>query len=133
MHGPRVIFVAATLCALTGACKRTPSPSEPQHEVDPEVNLAELLSATNLSRDVASRGGARIEALTSFHVTPAPGAGDAKNMLGEQNITTNTQLVLNGRGHYLLHEENDQDGGREVIFTGDQIAVKLRYGKLIKR
>src|SRR5262249_46091774 len=44
-----------------------------------------------------------------------------------------TDLRMDNRGNFRLDEQNDQDGGRLVIVTGDEIAVQLRYGKLIRR
>jgi hypothetical protein len=40
---------------------------------------------------------------------------------------------LDHTGNYRLREENDRDGGREVILTGRELAVALRYGKMIRR
>ena len=48
-------------------------------------------------------------------------------------VTTTTDVWLDRTGNYRLREENDRDGGREVILTGRELAVALRYGKMIRR
>jgi hypothetical protein len=48
-------------------------------------------------------------------------------------ITTTTDLWLDRQGNFRLLETNDQDGGRELVRFGRDIAVALRYGKLVKR
>ena len=48
-------------------------------------------------------------------------------------VTTTTDVWLDRTGNYRLREENDRDGGREVIVTGRELAVALRYGKMIRR
>jgi hypothetical protein len=48
-------------------------------------------------------------------------------------VTTTTDVWLDRSGNYRLREENDRDGGREVILTGRELAVALRYGKMIRR
>jgi len=48
-------------------------------------------------------------------------------------VTTTTDVWLDRAGNYRLQEENDHDGGREVVLTGRELAVALRYGKMIRR
>jgi hypothetical protein len=48
-------------------------------------------------------------------------------------LTTTTDVWLDRAGNYRLREENDHDGGREVILTGRELGVALRYGKMIRR
>lgn len=129
MRGLRLMVMTMMASLLVGACKRTPSPGS-QDQGNDAVDLPLLLAAHNLARELGARGGAQVQAQTRFEVKPAQASDKLR---GEQSITTDTQLSLNAKGHYVLREENDQDGGREVHYTGDQMAVKLRYGKLIKR
>jgi hypothetical protein len=48
-------------------------------------------------------------------------------------VATATDLVVDRVGNYRLHEETDRDGGREVVLYGRELAVALRYGKMIRR
>jgi hypothetical protein len=36
-------------------------------------------------------------------------------------------------GNYRFREQNDRDGGREVVLYGRELSVALRYGKMIRR
>jgi len=48
-------------------------------------------------------------------------------------VVTTTDLWLDKQGNFRLNESNDQDGGREVVRVGSELAVALRYGKAIRR
>jgi hypothetical protein len=48
-------------------------------------------------------------------------------------VTTTTDVWVDRAGNYRLHEENDQDGGRDVVLHGRELAVALRYGKMVRR
>ena len=73
--------------------------------------------------------GAHFHATATFRVSAA-GAPDAG---GRDAITTTTDLWIDKQGNFRLAESNDQDGGREVVRVGSELAVGLRYGKLIRR
>lgn len=48
-------------------------------------------------------------------------------------VTTTTDVWLDRAGNYKVHEENDRDGGRDVVLYGRELSVALRYGKMIRR
>ncbi len=48
-------------------------------------------------------------------------------------MTTTTDLWIDRQGNFRLAESNDQDGGREVVRVGSELAVALRYGKFTRR
>lgn len=125
---PLLPSLVASLTAgmlLVTACRK---PAGTQHAPG-NVTLETLLSTQAMASGLIARGGADVSATTHFHIMPAA----AEGLLGEQDVTTTTTLSVGADGGYSLHEENNHDGGRDVFFAGDQIAVKLRYGKLIKR
>lgn len=65
-----------------------------------------------------------------------PGAhfrGSSTFRINKDALTTVTEIWLDERGNYRMVEENDQDGGREAVLFGRDLAVALRYGKLIRR
>ena len=70
-------------------------------------------------------GGAHFHATTRFAVGPSGGAPNA--------VTTETDVWLDRTGNYRFREQNDRDGGREVVLYGRELAVALRYGKMIRR
>jgi len=70
-------------------------------------------------------GGGHFHGTARFAVTPEGDSSDA--------VTTTTDVWLDREGNYRLLESNDRDGGREVILYGRELAVALRYGKMIRR
>jgi hypothetical protein len=48
-------------------------------------------------------------------------------------VTTTTDVWLDRSGNFKVHEDNDRDGGRDVVLYGRELAVALRYGKMIRR
>lgn len=124
--GASSLALLATVAGLftASSCKRSaPATSAAEGSVD------SLTSPKRLARALQARGGAEVTASVRLRVAPKKPDG----LLGAQDITTTTNLVVDKDGHYSLREENDHDGGRWVFFTGNEIGVKLRYGKLIKR
>ncbi len=48
-------------------------------------------------------------------------------------VTTTSDVWLDRAGNFKIHEDNDRDGGRDVVLYGRELAVALRYGKMIRR
>jgi len=117
------LSLTLALVALA-ACKTETATAPAEH-----TSATDLLLPAEVARALTARGGAQMSGSTHFVLTPK----NPEGLLGAQDITTTTELVLDGQGHYDLKEENDHDGGRWVYFNGEEIAVKMRYGKLIKR
>lgn len=95
---------------------------------DPRAVLAAALRPSAAAAGARSLGAAHWKGTQSWSVR----GQDAQNG-SERNVTTTTDLTLDGSGNYHLVEENDQDGGREIFLFGNQLSVRLRYGKLIAR
>ena len=70
-------------------------------------------------------GGARYHGTARFAIAQAGSAPNA--------VTTTTDVWVDRAGNYRIKEENDRDGGRDVVLTGRELAVALRYGKMIRR
>ena len=70
-------------------------------------------------------GGAHFHATARFAVGPSGGAPNV--------VTTTTDVWVDRDGNYRFREQNDRDGGREVVLHGRELAVALRYGKMIRR
>ena len=70
-------------------------------------------------------GGAHFHATARFAAGPAGGAANV--------VTTTTDVWVDRAGNYRFREQNDRDGGREVVLHGRELAVALRYGKMIRR
>jgi hypothetical protein len=66
-----------------------------------------------------------------FHATARFGAAASGNT--PNVVTTTTDVWVDRAGNYRFREQNDRDGGREVVLYGRELAVALRYGKMIRR
>jgi hypothetical protein len=118
LAAPIVALVA--LGPLVGGCgRRGAAPPAKQ------AALADAVSPTFLSEALRKLGGAHYHATTKYTVGRTGAASQA--------ITTTTDVWLDHTGNWRLREENDRDGGREVVLTGRELAVALRYGRMIRR
>ena len=115
-----LLFVTAL--ANCGRAKRD-GVLPPDQELEAAVQPAALVAG------LRRLSGAHFHATAAFQVSAAgaPDAGD------RDAVTTTTDLWIDKQGNFRLAESNDQDGGREVVRVGSELAVALRYGKLIRR
>jgi hypothetical protein len=122
LRGNYVAALAVSLVSLgAGACGRHGgNPKAPQVVVP-----AEAVRPAFLAEALRKLGGAH------YHATLRTSVGRAG--VAPLAVTTTTDVWLDRTGNYRLREENDRDGGREVILTGRELAVALRYGKMIRR
>jgi hypothetical protein len=117
----RILLLALPL-ALPGAfaCSRgTDTESRRQ-----AATLGEALQPGFFAAALRRVGGAHYHGTSRFAAgLDTPGDG----------VTTTTDVWVDRAGSYRILEVNDRDGGREVILTGRELAVALRYGKMIRR
>jgi len=105
------------LLAAAGGCGgRGKSGGEALARLTP---LDEALRPDVFGRAIRRLGGAH------FHGTARFAVGAA--------VTTTTDVWMDRSGNYRLRELNDQDGGRDVVVSGRELGVALRYGKMIRR
>ncbi len=126
---PPALLPLLGLAACALACGRSPD----SEASGPEEEIENALNPSLLARALARGGGGQYRAVTTEEVTGPP---DPERPPGENTngaLTTNTNLWMDRIGHYRMVESNDGDGGREVILHNRQLAVALRYGKLIRR
>jgi hypothetical protein len=118
--GASLLFVAAL--ANCGRAKR-------DGILPPDQELEAAMQPAALVAGLRRLSGAHFHATAAFRVSAAaaPDAG------GRDAVTTTTDLWIDKQGNFRLAESNDQDGGREVVRVGSDLAVDLRYGKLIRR
>jgi hypothetical protein len=110
------------LACLVGACRAR----QAEPGAAPPAASAELaVQPAFLARALRQIGGAH------FHGTTRLSAG--RGGAPPQAITTTTDVWVDRAGNYRFHEENDHDGGREVVLYGRELSVALRYGKMIRR
>jgi hypothetical protein len=121
LRGNYVAALAVLLVSLgAGACGRHGKPDAPK-----TVALSDAVRPAFFAEALHKLGGAHDHATLRYSVG-RPGAAPL-------SVTTTTDVWLDRTGNYRLREENDRDGGREVILTGRELAVALRYGKMIRR
>ena len=122
LRGNYVAALAVSLVSLgAGACGRHGG----KPETSPVVAPAEAVRPAFFAEALRRLGGAHYHATLRTSVGRAGAAPLA--------VTTTTDVWLDRTGNYRLREENDRDGGRDVILTGRELAVALRYGKMIRR
>ncbi|HEY0710235.1 MAG TPA: hypothetical protein VGG33_25715 [Polyangia bacterium] len=109
-----------------GACGRNQGPGRP-----PAVEeLEAALTPRTMAQALRKAGGGHFHAVVSMTIdTPA---ADGQPALKDE-VTTTTDLWMDGTGNYRLLETNDRDGGREIVLHGRQLAVALRYSRMIRR
>jgi len=109
--------------AAGGGCKRSKDQGTvPAQKV---TVLADALRPDAFAAALKRIGGAHFHATSRFS---AGASGAAPNA-----VTTTTDVWFDRSGNYRFREQNDRDGGREVILYGRELAVALRYGKMIRR
>jgi hypothetical protein len=95
------------------------------------------LAPTAFAAAVRKAGGAHFHATALFRVDTSAKADpndpkDGTKPASPSAITTTTDLWMDRLGNFRLVESNDQDGGREIVRVGADVAVALRYGKMLR-
>jgi len=116
--------IGIVAAACVGGCKRDrgAAGTMPAQKV---TVLADALRPDAFAAAMKRIGGAHFHATARFVAGPAGGTPNA--------VTTVTDVWVDRTGNYRLKEENDRDGGREVVLYGRELSVALRYGKMIRR
>lgn len=102
------------------------------------ANLDQALRPAVFASALRKLGGAHFHGTTRMAVTAGSAAGGAAARPGEAGasadaVTTTTDAWLDRTGNYRIVENNDRDGGREIVVRGRDLYVALRYGKMIRR
>jgi hypothetical protein len=117
------VILMMSAAAFGGGCKRGKDQgSVPAQKV---TVLADALRPDALAAALKQIGGAHFHATSRFSAEPAGGTPNA--------VTTTTDVWVDRSGNYRFREQNDRDGGREVVLYGRELAVALRYGKMVRR
>ena len=111
------------VAVAAGGCKRDRNQGTvPAQKV---TVLADALRPDAFAAALKRIGGAHFHATARFTVGPSGGTPNT--------VTTTTDVWVDRTGNYRFREQNDRDGGREVVLYGRELAVALRYGKMIRR
>jgi hypothetical protein len=114
-------LMLAAVVGLAGCGRGSGPPRE-----SPVEEMESTLAPAGIAKALRKAGGGVYHAVTTFDIGPQAGAD-------RDAVTTTTDIWVDKAGHYRLLETNSRDGGREVIAHGRDLAVALRYGRLIKR
>ncbi len=116
-------YVVALLPALAAvaACGNRRAPPRP---IPKSVEVAQALEPAYMAKALQRLGGAHLKSACRFDIQGQPGPVE---------VATATDLIVDRAGNYRFLEENDRDGGRYVVLYGRELAVALRYGKMIRR
>lgn len=130
MFMSRAFVLASVLATALGGCasKKSAADRDPWHTLDAALVPEAIVAAARKA------GGAHFHAIAVFHVEASRKSNPSDGKpASPAAVTTMTDVWVDGRGNFRLLESNDQDGGREVVRVGRDLAVALRYGKLVKR
>jgi len=124
-------LVTATLVVATAGCgrKKTVAARSALETLDGALVPAGFAAA------LRKAGGGHVHSTALFHIEDRGKAdpADASKPASPPVITTTTDLWMDKQGNFRLVENNDEDGGREIVRVGREVAVALRYGKMIRR
>jgi len=95
--------------------------------------LDRVLAPSNLTASLQQAGGGHYRATARFRVDTAQAEAAGGKPASPPVVTTTTELWMDRDGGFRLVETNDQDGGREIVRAGSELAVALRHGKLVRR
>jgi hypothetical protein len=116
--------VVLSACAGKRAARRAPVES-----------LDDALAPGKMAALLREQGGAHVHVSSVFRVdlAGAKPSAPAGAPVSPAAVTTTTDLWLDKHGNFRLQEMSDQDTGRDIVAVGGEIAVGLRYGKMIRR
>ena len=126
----RAFVLASLLVVALGGCtsKNSAAAKSAVETLDAVLAPDAVVSA------LQKAGGGHFHSTALLRVEASGKADSAEGKpVSPPAITTTTDLWLDRQGNFRLLEINDQDGGREIVRVGRDIAVALRYGKLVKR
>jgi hypothetical protein len=110
------------LASLVGACHAHRADSDAAASA---ASAEQAVQPAFFARALRKIGGAHFHGLTRLSAGRAGGRSQA--------VTTTTDVWMDRAGNYRFHEENDREGGRDVVLYGRELSVALRYGKMIRR
>jgi hypothetical protein len=112
---------------VTAGCSgRRTAPAGPT----PADELEAALDTGRAAEALRRLPSARFQGTWSFRVSAPQAPADAG---AAEAVATTTELRLDRHGHYRILETNDRDGGREIVLHDRELALSLRYGKLVRR
>jgi len=114
------LLVAAGAALAAGGCRQKRGVLPP-----PGVAVDNALQSQHFAEGFRKLGRAHLRSTVHF---AAAVEGSAT-----ENVTTDSDIWMDDQGNWRLVDLNDKDGGREIVLHGHELAIALRYGRMIRR
>ena len=114
------LLVAAMIAGATGGCRQKRGVLTP-----PGAAVDNALQSHRFAEGLRKLG--RCHLRSTVHIAAGLDGGTT------DNVTTDTDIWMDERGNWRLVDLNDKDGGREIVLHGHELAIALRYGRMIRR
>ncbi len=130
IRGPRAP-AALILVLVAAGCGRAKTAAG----LSPVESLDGALAPSAFVANLRKAGGGHFHATARFRADAAARAqpDDGAKAASPPAVTTTTDLWMDKAGNFRLSESNDQDGGRDIVRVGGEIAAALRYGRMVRR
>lgn len=119
-HAVLLLAATAGALALAPGCR-------PKRGVltRPAAAVDAALQSQPFAQRLRKLGRSHLRGVTHFEAAVDRGAPDS--------VTTETDVWMDDSGNWRLVDLNDKDGGREIVLHGRELAIALRYGRMIRR
>jgi hypothetical protein len=114
------LLVTALAASLAGGCRQKRGVLTP-----PGVAVDNALQSQRFAEGFRKLGRAHLR--STVHLSASLDGGAA------ENVTTDSDIWMDDQGNWRLVDLNDKDGGREIVLHGHELAIALRYGRMVRR
>ena len=114
------VLLAAVAASVAGGCRQKRGVLTP-----PGVAVDNALQGQRFAEGFRKLGRAHLRSTVHLVAGLDGGATD--------NVTTDSDIWMDDQGNWRLVDLNDKDGGREIVLHGHELAIALRYGRMIRR
>jgi len=114
------MLLAAVAASVAGGCRQKRGVLTP-----PGVAVDNALQGQRFAEGFRKLGRAHLRSTVHLVAGLDGGATD--------NVTTDSDIWMDDQGNWRLVDLNDKDGGREIVLHGHELAIALRYGRMIRR
>jgi len=114
------LLATAVAASLAGGCRQKRGVLTP-----PGIAVDNALQSQRFAEGFRKLGRAHLRSTVHLSAGLAGAAAE--------NVTTDTDIWMDDQGNWRLVDLNDKDGGREIVLHGHELAIALRYGRMIRR
>lgn len=114
------LLVAVVIAGAAGGCRQKRGVL-----TLPGVAVDNALQSQHFAEGLRKLGSSHLRSTVHFAAGLDGGTTD--------NVTTDSDVWMDEQGNWRLVDLNDKDGGREIVLHGHELAIALRYGRMIRR